>query len=223
MAEARGPAGCPSLATPPPIDPYCDDMDEDQGLDRQFSQGARESYAQRAEALLAALRKHIDLTLNRTARQRELESYFTSQSTLIEAARAFDSAEFDWCGSFPLGLPLDDDEDDEDWDDDVSSSGEVLSVIGRWDYRVTDEDALVDAGRRAYLAAWPDDTQEDAEYRVTDARSAAGEILHDEDLAALSETLGLLRYRFLAQILTHVGDDDFENDPFGLITSEGGD
>lgn len=35
-----------------------------------------------------------------------------------------------------------------------------------WDFRITDEVAVLAAGRAAYLRAWSDDTQEDAEIRV---------------------------------------------------------
>lgn len=110
--------------------------------------------------------------MTRDGRQRELQGYFASASGLQEAARAFCEAEFDLCGSVPLALMRHDDEEDEDGDQD---DGSVLPVVGRWDYRITDPDALVDAGRRAYLNAWPDDPLEDA-------GSAVGEILHGDGL-----------------------------------------
>ena len=196
-------------------------MDEDEN-DRQFSEPARAAYAQRAEAFLEALQRHIDVNLSRKGRQRELEPYFASQSALFAAARSFEDAEFDWCGGFPLPLtPAEDDDDDDDdgWDDEPdAANGGVLSVVGRWDYRVIDEEALIAAGRRAYLDAWTDDTPEDAEFRVADAGSAAGEILHGDNLNALNEAPGLRQHQYAVDVLIHPGDDDFDNDPFGLVT-----
>lgn len=39
-------------------------------------------------------------------------------------------------------------------------------LVGRWDLRVVDEDAFIEAGRAAYLKAWLDSVQDDAVIRV---------------------------------------------------------
>lgn len=140
-------------------------MDEDKLVDTQWTGTAKAAYARRAEDFMGALQKHVELTLGRQGRMRELADYAPSQLAVSEAANAFADAEFDWCGSVPLTL-IPDDEDDEDWDDEheesACGSNGVISVVGRWDYRVTDPDALVESGRRAFLNAWPDDTPDDA-------------------------------------------------------------
>lgn len=170
----------------------------------------------RPRPFLAALRAHVELTLAREGRQRELEAYFKSSGSLGEAARAFVDAEWDWCGSLPIPLAPPDGEE-EDWDDEEEPEpgGSFLSVVGRWDFRVTDETALVEAGRRAYLAAWPNDTPEDAAIRAHDPQSAAGEILHGDDVRALNEATGLEPLRSTIQYWTHDGQDDGEEVPFG--------
>jgi len=193
-----------------------DEVDE---VDTQWTDAARASYKRRTEEFVEAIRQHLALNLAREGRQKELLKYAPSQEALVQAARSFADAEFDWCGSFPLPLPADDEwEDDEDWDkDDSHSSGAVLSVVGRWDYRITDEDALITSARAAYLRTWPDDTDEDAEFRIRDAGSAAGELLHGDDLNALNSAEGLEAHQFAVDVITHEGTDDFDVDPFGIV------
>lgn len=189
---------------------------------RQFTPETRERYAKAAEEFIAAVRLHVDLTLQMQGRQREIPPHLASSFALGDAARTFDDAEFDWCGAFPLALPdTDDEEGDEEWEDDEDNgTGSMLSVLGRWDFRITDASALVEAGRSAYLAAWPDDTRADAEVRVDDPESASSEIMHGDDVAALNEAPGLSMRQFATYVVTHEGGDDFENDPFGLIAPQ---
>ena len=106
----------------------------------------------------------------------------------------------------------------DDEDDDESDAGDVLTVVGRWDYRIVDEDAAVAAGRAAYSRVWPDDTEEDATAAVTDAVSAAREIAHGDNWDALESTPGLEPIASAASVLRHEGDDWFEvdGDPFAI-------
>jgi hypothetical protein len=201
------------------VPPYRAGMDDAAG--QQWSPSARAAYIQRTEDFLAALRSHTELTVRHQGRQRELEAYFLSQGRLYEAATAFVQSEFDWCGSFPLPL------DSEAWDDDDDGSdeapqgdGSVLTVISRWDYRITDPDALVGAGRQAYLAAWVSDTPDDAEVRVSDPVTAVSEILHLADVGTLDTTAGLKPWRATTQVLAHDGLDDFDTQPFGIATTD---
>lgn len=135
---------------------------------------------------------------------------------MFAAAHAFVEAELDWSGSVPL--PLRDDEDDDDWDDEDEEVGPggVLTVIGRWDYRVTDPTALIAAGRRAYLQAWAGDEPEDAALRIEVVEQAAGELMHGDDVSALESAPGLESDRYSITVLTHDGQDDFDGDPFRL-------
>jgi hypothetical protein len=200
-------------------------MDEELGeLDTQWTDAAKASYERRTEEFIEAIRQHVALNLARKGRQKELLKYVPSQEGLLQAARSFADAEFDWCGSFPLPLPADDEwEDDEDSDDEDSpGGGSVLSVVGRWDYRITDEDALIACARAAYLRAWPEDTGEDAEFRIRDAGSAAGELLHGDDLKALNSADGLEAHQFAVDVITHEGADDFDDDPFGIVRRDQG-
>jgi hypothetical protein len=193
-------------------------------LETQWTVEARNAYAQRAEVLIAEIRRHVEATLQRQGRQAESQAYFQSVKRLGSAANAFNDAEFDWCGSFPLSLADVDERDDWDEDDEAEDdeAKSVLSVLGRWDYRVTDAEALITAGRAAYLTAWPEDTEEDARIRVHDLVSAAAEITHAYGFSSLEETAGLESDRDITAFVMHDGEDDdaFHEDPFAIVRGE---
>jgi hypothetical protein len=164
----------------------------------------------------------VTQTLGRKGRQVEFRQYFASQVELRKAAIAFDNAEFDWCGSTPLGISAFEDleEDEGDEEDEVAAASDgVLTAVGRWDFYITDTDAVVAAGRAAYASLWPDDTPEDAQERVQDPASAAGEIVHAGGWSALSSTSGLLLERDFTQFITHDGPllDEWEENPFRIV------
>ena len=193
-------------------------MDDDYE-DTQWTDAARRAYESRARELIEALQAHLSVNLTRSGRQKELQPYFESADRVMAFARAFNEAEFDWCGSFALDLRSDaEDGEDEEALDDEPVGGEILSVVGRWDYRITDEDAVLAAGRAAYLRAWPDDTQEDAEIRVQQVSDAAAELEHAGGLTELDNAAGLQRHRSVISLVVHDGEDDetFDNDPFGI-------
>lgn len=189
-------------------------------METQWTPEAKDAYATRVEELIAALRDHVSSTLTRSGRQKELQPYFESGKRLMAATRAFNEAEFDWCGSFPLGLRPDDEDDqdeEEEWEDEPAS-GSILSVLGRWDFRITHEAAAIAAGRIAYLRAWPDDTEEDAVTRVQQVGDAAAELMHSDGLAGLERADGLRLERDATVFVVHDGEDDetFDDDPFGI-------
>ncbi|GAA2027874.1 hypothetical protein GCM10009740_16940 [Terrabacter terrae] len=198
-------------------------MDDDELQDTQWTDEAKVEYERRAVALIEALRSHVDATLALTGRQRELQPYFESADQVRSAARAFNDAEFDWCGSFPLALADDDEDDDDRWDDEEESEDAVneqpmLTVFGRWDFRVIDASAAIAAGRSAYLRMWSDDTEEDASIRVKEVRDAAAEIMHADGLAGLESANGLRLARDATAFVLHEGESDeaFDEDPFAI-------
>ena len=166
-------------------------MDEDEVLDAQWTPDAEKAYVKRAEELIEAIRTHVAANITRTGRQKELGPYFESAETLVTVARAFENAEFNWCGSVPFGLGVKDEPDLDDEDEEEVTEGPMLSVFRRWDLNILDEPAVIAAGRAAYLRAWPDDTEEDASIRVRDVEMAAAEIIHADGIDALGSTDGL--------------------------------
>ncbi|QMW65371.1 hypothetical protein H4N58_14330 [Mumia sp. ZJ1417] len=43
----------------------------------------------------------------------------------------------------------------------MGAEGPIMSVFGRHDFVVHDDDAVVAAGREAYMRAWPNEEDED--------------------------------------------------------------
>lgn len=185
-------------------------MDDD-CQDTQWTAGARETYVRRADDLVEALRAHVAANLERSGHGKELEPYMASATKLRDLAAAFDDAEFDWCGSFPLGLETDDDEDDDEWENDEDDDEEAvdfaqfLRFSGQWEFRVTDPDATIEAGRAAYLRVWPGDSPEDAEARVQDIGNAASEVLHADGVNGLLDTAGLEPLSYSTEFELHDG------------------
>ena len=136
------------------------------------------------------------------------------------AAVAYNEAEFDWCGSFPLALRTDEDEfDDADAEgaEDDGNEGDVVSVVARWDYRVVDPHALLAAGRSAYSQTWPDDTEEDANIAVQSPPDAVSEMLHMPALTQLEGANGLEIGQVWVETYIHDGTETDEDDPFDIV------
>lgn len=185
----------------------------------QWSDAARERYARCAVELIAALKEHFALTIERNGRQRELGPYFSSSQALEKATEAFNESEFDWCGSWPLSLMEDVEEsDEEDEAEEPAGPEPVLSGLFRWDFTVTDEEAVVGAGRDAYRRLWPSDTDEDAVLAVPDVVRAASEIVHAGEWSGLENVPGLERRAEWWTFVTHDGQSDTsdDGDPFAI-------
>lgn len=188
---------------------------DDEFEETQWTDAARERFAASAEELIDQIRRHVELTTGREGRQRELGPYFESADEVHEAVVAFTDAEFDWCGSTSVKVRRDDEWDDED-EDDGEETGDILSVVGRWDFRVTDPDAFLAAGRRAYAKMWPDDTAEDAELRVQTPHNAVSELLHGRGLGRIEKAPGVEPVRFWTHSVLHDGSETDEEDPFAI-------
>ncbi|WP_369069378.1 hypothetical protein [Kineococcus terrestris] len=198
--------------------------------DGTWTQEALADYRRRAQELIAAVTAHVDLTARRGGRQRELPAYFASAEGVRRAVDAFTEAEFAWCGSFPVragGGGEEDEEFDEEFDegpvaDPSVAEAPVLSVLARWDYVVTDVEALLRRGREGYLTAWPQDTEDDAVVRVHDPESAVREILHGPQLPVLDDTPGLEPAASFLEVVRHAREDEEAvwEDPFGVLGEE---
>lgn len=194
-------------------------MDDASG-ETQWSDAARERYVRCADDLIAALRAHFALTIERSGRQRDLGPYFSSSEALEKAAEAFNESEFDWCGSSPLSLTDEgiEESDDEDEPEEPAGAEAVLSGLFRWDFTVTDEAAVVGAGRDAYRRLWPSDTDEDAVLAVPDVVRAASEIVHAGEWSGLENAPGLERRAEWWTFVSHDGQSDTsdDEDPFAI-------
>ncbi|MFC0627095.1 hypothetical protein [Kribbella deserti] len=111
----------------------------------------------------------------------------------------------------------DEDNDDED-DEDEEAAGPVLSGLLRSDFTVTDQAALVSAGRDAYRSLWPSDTDEDAALAVPDIIRAAAEIVHASGWSGLANAPGLEPHAEWNTFVSHDGQSDTsdDEDPFAI-------
>ncbi|TNM64530.1 hypothetical protein FHN55_13470 [Streptomyces sp. NP160] len=197
-----------------------------------WSPESLEQYRARAQELSRVLAEHAALVEQRAGRQRELEDYVVSAERLQGAVNAFAEAEFAWCGSFPVRTSEADEDGDEDGDggvwplpDPSLAEAPVISVLGRWDYVVTDADELVAHGRDSYRAAWPEDDDEDAALRVQTVLDAVRETLHEAPLPRLDDAPGLQPSASVVQLVQHAGtsEEELTEDPFGLVSHVGAD
>jgi hypothetical protein len=193
-------------------------MDDDYA-ETQWTPEARTSYGQRLEQLHTALDAHAALVLDRTGRDSEMKAYFASADRVKRAAAAFDDAEFDFCGSFPLQIEVDEDEfEDEEADDDGErwEPAAVIVAVGRWDLNVHDPDAFIAAGREARREAYPDETDQERGEAVERPEQAAYEIAHARGWDALVNAPGVFRF---VDSMTFIPQPDYQGmgaDPFAI-------
>lgn len=197
--------------------------DDGEILATMWTAPALEAYQAKVGHLIDVLTTHAQLVSTRAGRQRELPAYFASADSLQRAVNNFADAEFDWCGSIPVrGSDVDDEDVEDAFEDvegDVSLEGlGVLTVLGRYDYVITDAAALVEEGRRGYLRHWTHETPEDAQQRVQEPSDAVRELLHGAPLAELEGVPGLQLTTWVSQLIQHGGSDDDEvaENPFGI-------
>ncbi|GAA3052434.1 hypothetical protein [Actinokineospora globicatena] len=146
-----------------------------------------------AAELTAAITAHAEAVAAGTS-EKDTEKVFTAGDQLLPALLAYADAQFEYTGTtFPLG-PLydlvDDEEDDEDEEEEEPPSTGV-SILQRQDYRVTDAEAVMAAGRAAYLRSWPDDDEATAAEDVSHLGRALYQIGHADGWPKLGDVEGL--------------------------------
>lgn len=195
--------------------------DSEPFVETLWTSEALDVYRSSGQAFIQRLQEHLRLTTVRQGRQRELAAYFASAEQLQEALNAFAEAELDWCGSIPVATSEafdKDDAEDELVGDPSLEQAPVVSVLGRWDYLVTDAAAVMEQGRRSYLKIWPEDTADDADTRVSTVEGAMSEILHGAPLRELDGVSGLEPLVSTVELVRHPGtsEDEYLEDPFAI-------
>ena len=165
------------------------DYDDDDEVERWTPAGAarlRSAAGDVAEAIMS----HAE-ALARLAPRGELEDVFAAGDALLPVILAYADAQNDYTGrGFPLGVLHEFAEDDDDGDDGTPPAG--VSVVQRHDYAVTDEAAVLSAGRAAYLRVWPDDDEATAARRVGHLGNALYELAHADGWDSLEDAPGLV-------------------------------
>ncbi|WP_433163429.1 hypothetical protein [Kribbella sp. CA-247076] len=108
-----------------------------------FSAQTREALAEASRRLAERLQAHTDALLAMTGDE-EQAALYEQNAALEELVEGWNDAVFEHTGTAPLLL-----EDGADDEDDEVEEDHVLSVVSRFDLRVVDLDALLEAGRAA--------------------------------------------------------------------------
>ncbi|MFC5503190.1 hypothetical protein ACFPJ4_13155 [Lysinimonas soli] len=128
-----------------------------------------------------ALQRHAEAVGKLTSSSPSIE-LIEASNLLLPALLEVATAQFEFTGnSGPLGLlfSLEDEDEDEDDDEDEEENTTGISILQRRDYRVSDEDSIIEQGREAYLRVWPDDTDAEAAEDVTSLGRALYQLAHD--------------------------------------------
>jgi len=137
------------------------------------------------EALAAALREHAE-SLIAAAGEQDVVEVFGANDVLAPLVLEYADAQFEYTGTgSPFGeLEFDDlDETESDPEDDPEDEPAIpgITVLQRRDYVVTDEAAVLAAGRAAYRSLWPDDDEAAAARDVTHLGRALYQAAHAGD------------------------------------------
>jgi hypothetical protein len=153
-------------------------------------EGAARLRAAAAE-LTAAITAHAE-AVTAVSKDADITEVFAASDRLLPSVLAYADAQFDYTGNgFPFGvLHQFAEQDDEDEPADEPEPATGISVLQRHDYQVTDEAAVLSAGRRAYLDVWPED-EAAAAADVTHLGRALYQIAHAGGWHSLDELDGL--------------------------------
>ncbi|GAA1313009.1 hypothetical protein Psi02_68720 [Planotetraspora silvatica] len=192
----------------------------------QFSDEARKRMREAAEAFTARVMQHTEALCGMKGQQREIPEIFALNGPLSEAARRFADAQFNLTGTSPSLEDLDDDDDeddddeDEDEDEDEDDSTERIAVLMRHDFLITNREALMAAGRAAYLKAWPADAEDDAAADVQAADRAIYQLMHASGGDRILDDVPGLMPDSSVQVTLYVEEPLDVDDPFAVYYDE---
>jgi hypothetical protein len=120
------------------------ELDTPAPAEQFFSAETREALAAASQKLAERLQAHTEALLAMTGEE-EQSALYEQNAALEELVDDWNDAVFEHTGTAPL--LLDDSADEED--DEETEQDQVISVVSRFDLRVVDLDALLEAGRAA--------------------------------------------------------------------------
>ncbi|WP_426560828.1 hypothetical protein ACPPVT_12875 [Angustibacter sp. McL0619] len=162
-----------------------------------------------AAELVAALTEHAEAVA--TASDADIVQVFEANDRLLPLAVAYSDAQFDFTGNFgPFGLLHEDDDELAELDsvDEVPDAGPAgpatgFTVLERRDYAVLDEDAVLEAGRQAYLSAGPDADELAAQADVQHLGRALYQLAHAGGWHSLGDADGLRAQAGFVAVIEH--------------------
>lgn len=218
------------------------ELDED---DTQWTDEARESFRTAAATLVEAVRRHSAALLEMTGADADAEAIAEAGAWLEDAATVYADRQFEFTGTVPpIGLDeedysydedLYDYEDEDEEEEDVEEDVEVdvvedfdeddepaakLTVLHRIDFVVTDESAVLLAGKEAYAES--DDGDDEEPVDIDDLGGALQHIQQAGGIEALADTPGLASAGATTWVLeaTDLLDerepDEWPDSPFAL-------
>ena len=111
-----------------------------------FSEESRKALAEASRLLAERLQAHTEALLAMTGDE-EQAGLYEQNAALEELVEGWNDAVFEHTGTAPL--LLDDELEDEEDEEEPEEHDQVISVVSRFDRRVVDLEALLEAGRTA--------------------------------------------------------------------------
>ena len=207
--------------------------------DTQWTDEARESFRTAAAELVESIRQHSAALLEMAGTDADVEAIAEAGEQLEAAATAYADMQIEFTGTEPpLGLDEEDDYSYDDYESDESESSEdedsesssreaaepgaTVTVLHRADFVVTDELAVIQAGKEAYYESWdPAEDSEDSE-DATDVADLGEALQQSGGVEALADTRGLVSAGATTWVLeaTDLLDerepDEWPDSPFAL-------
>jgi hypothetical protein len=115
--------------------------------DQFFSEESRKALAEASRLLAERLQAHTEALLAMTGNQAEQDALYEQNIALEELVEGWNDAVFEHTGTAPL--LLEEEGEDEDDEEEAEEPEQLISVVSRFDLRVVDLDALLEAGRSA--------------------------------------------------------------------------
>jgi hypothetical protein len=178
------------------------EVDDQQFASQGFTEETRKALAEASRLLAERLQAHTEALLAMTGAEEQTVLY-EQNVALEELVEDWNDAVFEHTGTAPLLLEDDVEEADEEAE---AEQEQLISVVSRFDLRVVDLDALLEAGRSAQQRhpveaeesgdAEPVDTAEQAIYEITRETGEAWFELPGVDLVAGARAYVVPEYPF---------------------------
>ncbi|MDX6247398.1 MAG: hypothetical protein QOF10_758 [Kribbellaceae bacterium] len=114
--------------------------------DQFFSEESREALAEASRLLAERLQAHTEALLAMTGGPDEQNTLYEQNVALEELVEGWNDAVFEHTGTAPLLL---EEEGEDEEEEEPEEQEQLISVVSRFDLRVVDLDALLEAGRSA--------------------------------------------------------------------------
>lgn len=169
-------------------------FEDDDLQETQWSDAARERVIARGQQLIAVLQAQLEFYGTQNVGTPEVDGWAKAEA-VEQAAVDFAEAEFDLTGTTgPFGRLSTwdgDDDDDDELDSEPLEIISLVSVLQRADYGVVDEQAVLAAGRAAFVEDQPGQSEENARIHAGHLGTALYQIAHARGWDALDGVSGL--------------------------------